>query len=112
MPFYKVGSIHDTTQVTDVVFHSCQFVFVEYPAHALNGVFAGGSPYNQFTNHRIIVDRDLISFVYVAINAYTDAVWFSNLFDHSRTGHEVHFGVFCADTTFNSVSALFDIFLF
>ena len=29
MPFYKVGGIHDTTQVTDVVFHSCQFVFVD-----------------------------------------------------------------------------------
>ena len=111
MPFYKVGSIHDGTQVADIVFHSGEFIFVEHAAHPFDGIFAAGGPYYQFADHRVVVNRYLITLVYIAVDAYTDTVRFCNLLDDSRAWHEVHFCIFGTNTTFDSVSALLNIFL-
>ena len=112
VPFHKIGSVHDGTQITDVVLHSGELVFVEHAAHAFDGIIAVGGPYDQFADHRVVIDGYLVSFVHVAVNAHTDTVRLRNLFDNSGTWHEVHFSVFGTNTAFDGVSALFDIFLF
>lgn len=84
MAFHKVRSVHDGTQVADVVLYPCQFILMEYAAHPFDGIFAVSSPYDQFADHRVIIDRDFISFVNVTVDTNTDSVRFCNLLDDSR----------------------------
>ena len=110
--FHEIGSVHDGTQIADVVFHTGQLIFVEYAAHPLDSVFAVGSPYNQFTDHRVVVDWNFVSLVHITVDTYTDTVRLCNLFDDTGARHEIHFCIFGTNTTLNSVSTLLDIFLF
>ena len=67
--------------------------------------------FNQLTDHRVIIDRNFVAFVYIAVDTYTDTVRFHQLTDDTRRRHEVVFRIFGTDTAFDSMTTLFQLFL-
>ena len=84
MTFYKIRYIHDVTQITDICFQAGNLVFVKHTAHTFDSKFTSSSPYNQLTDHRVIINRNFITFVYIAIDTNTNTVGFHQLTDNSR----------------------------
>ena len=111
MSFYKVGNIHDMTQITDIRLQTRNLVFIQHTTHTFDSELTGSSPYNQLTNHRVIVYRNFVTFVYVTIDTYTDTVRFHQLTDNTRRRHEIVFRILGTDTAFDGMTTLFQIFL-
>ena len=84
MSFYKIGHVHDVTQVTDIGLQTGNLVFVQHATHTFDGEFTSSSPYNQLTNHRVIIDRNFVAFIHIAIDTHTDTVRFHQLTDNTR----------------------------
>ena len=103
--------MHDALQIGKVGLYARNLVLVEHTAHTLDGILAGGCPYDELTYHGVVVDGDFIAVVHVAVNADTDSVRFRQLLDDTGRRHEVVFRIFGTDAALYSMTALEQVLL-
>ena len=84
---------------------------MQHTTHPFDRILPRRSPNNQLPDHRIIIDRNFITFIHITVDPHPDPVRFGQLADHAGRRHEVVGRIFGTDTAFDRVAALHDIFL-
>ena len=103
--------MHDALQIGKVGLYARNLVLVEHTAHTLDGILAGGCPYDELTYHRVVVDGNLIAVVHIAVYAHTDSVRLRQLLDDTGRRHEVVFRIFGTDAALYGMTALEQVLL-
>ena len=75
--------------------------FPQRASHLPDGILSVFPMDNQFQKHGIIVGRNLIIVVNVAVNSHTVAAWHMHVGDKPRAWHEVLGRVFRIDSALN-----------
>ena len=108
---HKIRYIHDPPEIADIRLQPGNLVFVQDTPHSFDRILAAGSPHDQLADHRVIIDRNLITFIDIAVDSHSDPVRFGQLADNAGRWHEIVGGIFGTDPAFDSMPTLGYIFL-
>ena len=85
-PFDEIGGIHDPFQEFDGGFHPGDLVFIKRALHPGDGLLACLPPGDQLGDQRVVIHRDLISFIYISVVPDTQSERYGDVLDHTRAG--------------------------
>ena len=95
-------------QEANVGFHTCNPVMLKCLNHAVDGLITGFVPYNQFGNHRVVVNADFIAFDHAGIYANMGAfIRRAQVTQIAGGGQEVLIRVFGINAGFQSMATDF-----